>query len=83
MSYPVILLIKFYQKFISPFFSGSCRFYPSCSQYSLESFQRHGFFYGLYLSVKRILRCNPYCSCGFDPVPEIKTNTHNLQSNKY
>lgn len=65
-------LIRFYQVCISPLFSPSCRFYPTCSNYALEAIQKHGPFKGLYLAVKRILRCNPYCKGGYDPVPEKK-----------
>ncbi|MBS1492170.1 MAG: membrane protein insertion efficiency factor YidD [Bacteroidetes bacterium] len=64
-----IYLIKFYQKFISPLLPASCRFYPTCSQYSLEAFQEFGVFKGFYLSVKRILKCNPFFEGGFDPIP--------------
>ncbi|MBN8568876.1 MAG: membrane protein insertion efficiency factor YidD [Ignavibacteria bacterium] len=64
-----VYLIKFYQKFISPLFPASCRFYPTCSQYSLEAFQEFGVFKGFYLSVKRILKCNPFFRGGFDPIP--------------
>jgi len=78
MKFIAIALIKIYQKLISPFFTGSCRFYPSCSQYSIEAFQIHGFFYGLYLSISRVLRCNPLCKCGYEPVPEKKIRTKNL-----
>ncbi len=84
MSYTSILLIRLYQKLISPLFANSCRFYPTCSQYSIEAFQIHGFFVGLYLSIKRILRCNPFCQCGYDPVPSKKSRTHNLRmENKF
>ncbi|MBS1514391.1 MAG: membrane protein insertion efficiency factor YidD [Bacteroidetes bacterium] len=67
-----IYLIKFYQKFISPMFPASCRFYPTCSQYSIEALQEHGFFKGFFLSAKRILKCNPFFRGGFDPVPMKK-----------
>ncbi|MEO8210647.1 MAG: membrane protein insertion efficiency factor YidD [bacterium] len=69
MSFIAIFFIKFYQRVLSPLLPGSCRFYPSCSNYSIEAFQAHGFFIGLYLTIKRILRCNPFCECGYDPVP--------------
>ena len=63
------VLIRFYQICISPLFPPSCRFYPTCSSYALEAIQRHGPFQGTYLAVKRILRCNPFCKGGYDPVP--------------
>lgn len=68
-----ISLIKFYQKNISPLHGACCRFYPTCSSYALEAFEKHGFFKGLILSLWRILRCNPFCKGGYDPVPEKKT----------
>lgn len=70
MKYLFMLLIKFYRKFISPLTPPSCRFYPTCSQYALTAIQRFGAIKGGYLSVKRILKCHPYHSGGFDPVPE-------------
>ncbi|HMS65839.1 MAG TPA: membrane protein insertion efficiency factor YidD [Ignavibacteria bacterium] len=80
MSFTAIFIIKIYQKLISPLLPDSCRFYPSCSQYSIEAFQTHGFFKGIYLSAYRILRCNPFCKCGYDPVPEKETCSHNFKT---
>jgi len=62
-------LVRIYQKFVSPLTPPTCRFYPTCSEYSRIAFLRHGFFRGLWLSVTRILRCNPFNPGGFDPVP--------------
>ena len=70
MKYVMIWLIRLYQKFISPLKPGCCRFTPTCSQYGLEAFRKRGFFIGLILTVYRILRCNPFCKGGYDPVPE-------------
>lgn len=71
MKHLCILLIRFYRKRISPLKkSPCCRFTPSCSAYALEAFEKRGFFVGLALTVWRILRCNPYCKGGYDPVPE-------------
>ncbi|MBE6717739.1 MAG: membrane protein insertion efficiency factor YidD [Ruminococcaceae bacterium] len=68
-----IYLIRLYQKYISPRKKRpSCRFYPTCSCYAIEALEKHGFFKGSLLSVWRILRCNPFCKGGFDPVPEKK-----------
>lgn len=64
-----IVLIKLYRKFISPVKSPCCRFIPTCSEYALEAFQKYGALKGLYLSVRRILRCNPFCKGGYDPLP--------------
>ncbi len=61
--------IRFYRKFLSPLKEPCCRFLPTCSEYALEAFRRHGFFKGLLLSVRRIFRCNPFGKGGFDPVP--------------
>lgn len=60
-------LIRGYQKFISPYFPASCRFYPTCSQYAIEVVQKHGFLKGFWLSVKRILKCHPWHPGGYDP----------------
>lgn len=67
--FPAVLLIKFYQICISPFTPPSCRFTPTCSQYALEAFRKHGPFKGLYLTVRRLLRCHPWGGSGYDPVP--------------
>ena len=64
-----ILLIRFYQKCISPLFPPHCRFYPTCSQYALEAVEKYGFLRGGFLAVKRILKCHPYHKGGYDPVP--------------
>lgn len=62
-------LIRFYQKFISPIFPPSCRYYPTCSQYGYEAIERFGALRGGFLTIKRILRCNPFFKGGYDPVP--------------
>lgn len=74
-----IQLIKLYQKSLSPdhgwFKSkwpyGFCRYYPTCSQYSIEAFQTHGSVKGMYLTIKRIIRCNPFSQPGVDQVPKL------------
>ena len=58
-----------YRLVISPLVGPSCRFEPTCSAYALEALDRHGFLSGLWLSVRRILRCHPYQPGGYDPVP--------------
>lgn len=65
----LLLPIFFYQKCISPMFPPVCRFTPTCSQYAVEAIRKHGPFYGLYLAVRRILRCHPWGGSGYDPVP--------------
>ncbi len=64
--------IRFYQKALSPFLPSTCRFEPSCSQYGYEAFQTHGFVRGSYLTIRRIMRCNPFHAGGYDPVPPKK-----------
>ena len=66
---PFVFLIRFYQICISPLKPGSCRFTPTCSQYALEAFRKHGIIKGMYLSIRRILRCHPWGGSGYDPVP--------------
>lgn len=69
MKYFFIFIINLYKKIISPHLPPACRHYPSCSQYSIRAFERHGAAKGLYLSAERLLRCNPFGSSGYDPVP--------------
>lgn len=69
----LIFLIRTYQLTISPRFShGSCRFVPTCSQYAIEAIEIHGILKGSLLAFWRILRCNPFCKGGWDPVPPKK-----------
>lgn len=65
----MIFLIRIYQYMISPFLGPNCRFYPTCSAYTLEAIETHGIVKGLWLSIKRIGKCHPYHPGGFDPVP--------------
>ena len=69
MKHLACLLIRFYRKFISPIKPTCCRFTPSCSRYALEAFTYRGFFVGSFLTLRRVLRCNPFGGCGYDPVP--------------
>lgn len=62
-------LIRFYQLVISPGLPPSCRFYPSCSEYTLQAIAKYGALKGLWLGVKRIARCHPFHPGGYDPVP--------------
>jgi len=75
-----IVLIKFYQWFISPLIGPRCRFYPTCSHYALEALQNHGVLCGSWLAIKRILCCHPANSGGVDPVPKCGCHCHS--SNK-
>ena len=71
MKYIAIFFVKLYQKFISPLKrTPCCRFTPTCSQYAIEAIEKHGPVKGLYLAVRRILRCHPWGGHGYDPVPE-------------
>ena len=69
LSAPFIFMIRFYQRCISPLKPPTCKFTPTCSQYALEAFRKYGPIKGLYLSVRRILRCHPFGGSGYDPVP--------------
>jgi putative membrane protein insertion efficiency factor len=65
----MILPIKFYKYSISPLLPNSCRHVPTCSEYAIESLRIHGIFRGSALAIWRILRCNPWGTHGYDPVP--------------
>jgi len=64
----VIIFIRLYQRFISPLTGPTCRFYPTCSNYTLQAVQKYGVWKGLYLGLRRLLRCHPFHPGGFDPV---------------
>lgn len=65
----LVLLIRVYQRWLSPALPPSCRFYPSCSEYACEAILKHGALKGVYLGARRILRCHPWHAGGYDPVP--------------
>jgi len=65
----LLALLRAYQYAIRPFLGANCRFYPSCSDYAKEAIERHGAARGAWLAVRRVGRCHPYHSGGFDPVP--------------
>ncbi|MEK9825732.1 MAG: membrane protein insertion efficiency factor YidD [Methylotenera sp.] len=69
MARVLILLVKMYQWLLSPFFGQQCRFYPTCSQYSIEALQKHGALLGSYYTLRRLSRCHPWCNGGHDPIP--------------
>ncbi len=75
-----IKIIRGYQLFISPVLPPRCKYYPTCSHYAVEAFEKKGFFKGLALTVWRILRCNPWSRGGFDPV--IKVNENEIKVNE-
>jgi putative membrane protein insertion efficiency factor len=64
----VIRLLRFYKRLVSPLLPSACRFCPTCSEYMLEAVQKHGVLPGVWLGVKRLLRCHPFHQGGFDPV---------------
>lgn len=68
----VIFLIRCYQVTLSGLLGMNCRFYPSCSSYAIEAIDRYGLFYGLFLSMRRVCRCNPWHPGGLDPVPPAR-----------
>jgi putative membrane protein insertion efficiency factor len=67
---PALVLIRAYQRTISPGLGNVCRFEPSCSHYAYEAFERHGLIRGGWLTVKRLVSCRPYGRSGYDPVPD-------------
>ncbi|NPA94956.1 MAG: membrane protein insertion efficiency factor YidD [Thermodesulfobacteria bacterium] len=69
MVHILILVIRAYKILISPILPQACRFYPSCSTYSVEALKKYGLLKGGYLSVRRILKCHPWHPGGIDPVP--------------
>ena len=69
LSWILVLPIRFYQVCISPLLGPSCRFTPTCSEYARQAILKHGPFKGLYLAVRRLLRCHPWGGSGYDPVP--------------
>jgi len=69
LSWPFILLIRIYQKLISPMLGPKCRYTPTCSEYTVQALKKHGLFKGGWLAVKRISSCHPWGGSGYDPVP--------------
>ena len=72
----LIWLIQGYRAFISPLFPPACRFQPTCSQYAIQAIERFGPCYGIWLAIRRILRCHPFHPGGYDPVPLDKIHRH-------
>ena len=69
LTFPFILLIRVYQRAISPIFPSTCRYQPTCSHYGAEALQKHGLLKGGWLTLKRIGSCHPWGGSGYDPVP--------------
>jgi uncharacterized protein len=78
----LLLFVRMYVVFLSPFFGCACKFYPSCSNYAYEAVARHGASKGAGLAIKRLLRCRPFTKGGYDPVPEILYGEDALQEPK-
>nr|WP_294947905.1 membrane protein insertion efficiency factor YidD [Sulfurivirga sp.] len=70
LAWPVIGLVRLYQKLISPLMGPRCCYYPTCSAYTVEALKRHGLFCGGWLAIRRISRCHPGATPGEDPVPD-------------
>ena len=69
LALPFITLIRLYRIFISPLLGNNCRHTPTCSEYGIIALKKHGVFKGIFLTAKRILKCNPLFNGGYDPVP--------------
>lgn len=69
LTFPLVIMIKAYQLFISPFLGKNCRYEPTCSHYTLEALKVHGLIRGSWLAIKRIGSCHPWGGEGYDPVP--------------
>lgn len=69
LAWPLVMFVRGYQLFLSPFLPPSCRYTPSCSAYAIEALQRHGALRGGWLALRRIGRCHPFRPGGYDPVP--------------
>ena len=71
----IVALIRLYQRLISPLLGENCRFSPSCSQYAIEAIRAHGAILGVGYAAWRIVRCQPFCKGGYDPVPPRRVST--------
>lgn len=76
LAYLFIIPIKAYQLFLSPWIGSNCRHQPTCSNYTILAIKEWGIFKGIYLGIKRILKCHPWGTSGYDPVPKNKNNNN-------
>jgi len=67
--FPFVFLVRIYQNIISPLFPPTCRYTPTCSEYTIQSLKKYGLIKGVYLSIKRIVNCHPWGGSGYDPIP--------------
>ena len=74
----LLAMLRFYKRSISPLLPNACRFTPTCSEYAMEAIQKHGVLKGTGLAIWRVLRCNPFCKGGYDPVPEPKKHKESI-----
>lgn len=77
-SFLIVSIVRLYQLTISAVLGNRCRFYPSCSQYTIEAVEKFGPMKGILLGVRRLSRCHPFCEGGIDPVPETTTTDHKV-----
>lgn len=68
--------LRFYKRWISPVLPSACRFHPTCSMYMLEAIETHGSLRGVWMGIKRLARCQPWCDGGHDPVPGTHLHQH-------
>ncbi|HSD96410.1 MAG TPA: membrane protein insertion efficiency factor YidD [Sulfuricaulis sp.] len=78
----LITFLRGYRYLLSPWLGNHCRFYPSCSHYAIESLENHGVLRGLWFTLRRVLRCHPWHSGGYDPVPPA-TQTSSVSAHKH
>ena len=69
MRWLLLFLIRGYQTVLSPLLPATCRFFPSCSAYAIEALEKYGAVKGSFLTIRRLVRCQPFCTGGYDPVP--------------
>lgn len=79
----LITILKVYRYAVSPWLGNHCRFYPSCSCYAEEAFVRHGVLRGMWLTLRRLGRCHPWCEGGVDLVPERADTARNIQPGRH